>query len=600
MKCIYIFLPLFTLFSLSAFSQVFKIYELDRYTKDSTIAPIKNGSFADINSTLYITFDKLAIAEAIRDFTGNDTMSIDQLKQLKIVLANQVDIMEGFKAYNKDKSLESLNNLAEQMTAFMREARQYPDIRALFNKYTDDYDNKYSASEQDQAGTNGIPQLEEYIFTEMAKRAAELSQQIQAALSSGDVRFRLSGRLSTDNGERDIKLSDDFDTFAADVFTVPRWQATMTPEGQQQLQDIAGLSLRLNSLMDVKGQDIKNWLADSFGAEDCLKDIENRLLSIPQVVASIVPTLAQRAKALAEQPYQQAKKLSDEYANNIAASPGITSVELLEGFNSRLQGTVDSIKTLISSVDNNLIAMLKSEVPQDTQITAFITTFNSCKQSLLADRSKLLDITGRLSLLFGNSKRAAKASSGLSDQVRRLSFDAIPDESFIDLRNSGPRTNGDQLKIRAILEAASDDNTKPIRKTIDQRMFTLQQIGMYSILKPMMLLAAPNGSGDNVDLAGKNFQFAPSYSILFKFGSRKSKVFNDILQPGFGVNFGALDFNTDAVPEFGAALEFTFLRDYFSGGYGYNFGADKDYFFIGFRLPIGAIPLPIFNEVQAK
>lgn len=600
MKRIYIFLPIFTLFSLSAFSQVFKIYELDRYTKDSTIAPIKNGSFADINSTLYITFDKLVIAEAIRDFTGNDTMSLDQLKQLKIVLANQVDIMEGFKAYNKNKSLESLNNLAEQMTAFMREARQYPDIRALFNKYSDAYDSKYSASEQDQAGTNGIPYLEEYIFTEMANLAAELSQQIQATLSSGDVRFRLSGRLSTDNGERDIKLSDDFDTFAADVFTVPRWQATMTPEGQQQLQDIAGLSLRLNSLMDVKGQDIKNWLADSFGAEDCLKDIENRLLSIPQVVASIVPTLAQRAKALAEQPYQQAKKLSDEYANNIAASPGITSVELLEGFNSRLQGTVDSIKTLISSVDNNLIAMLKSEVPQDTQITAFITTFNSCKQSLLADRSKLLDITGRLSLLFGNSKRAAKASSVLSDQVRRLSFDAIPDESFIDLRNSGPRTNGDQLKIRAILEAASDGNTKPIRKTIDQRMFTLQQIGMYSILKPMMLLAAPNGSGDNVDLAGKNFQFAPSYSILFKFGSRKSKVFNDILQPGFGVNFGALDFNTDAVPEFGAALEFTFLRDYFSGGYGYNFGADKDYFFIGFRLPIGAIPLPIFNEVQAK
>ena len=99
--------------------------------------------------------------------------------------------------------------------------------------------------------------------------------------------------------------------------------------------------------------------------------------------------------------------------------------------------------------------------------------------------------------------------------------------------------------------------------------------------------------------ANKRFQFAPSYSVLFKFGSRTSKAINEIWQPSIGVNFGALDFNTDAVPEFSTALEFTFLKDYFSFGYGYNFGADADYFMVGFRIPVGTLPLPMFNNIES-
>ncbi len=594
----YYLLPiLFLSFCFSSFGQVFKVYELDRYSRDSTIAPIKNGQFADINATLYLTFDKEAIAEAIREFSGSDTIAVDQLKQLRAVLANQVEIMEGFKSYAQDPNLNSLNDLADRMNVFFMEAERYPEIQDLYNQYSAAYNQKYSRSERRQAGIGEVPLRDEFIFGEMARKATDLAQQIQSGLTGGDVRFLLSGRLATENGEREVKLSDDFDTFAADVFTVSRWQSTMTMESQQQLQEIGVLSTRLNALMDVKGEDIRNWLKNSFGAEDCLKDVEDRLLSIPQVVSTIAPAMANEVKQLAAQPYKQARKLVEEYSSQLADAPGISTVSLLERFSGQLLNTADSIEALVSTVDNKLIARLR-EIPSDPQVSAFITTFDSCKVRLQADKNQILTIAGRLSALFGHTKKAAQASTSLSEQVRRLSFDAIPNESYVDLRNTGARSNGDQMKIRAILEEVTTGT--PARKIIEQRIFTLQQIGMYSTLKPMMLLAAPNGSGNNVDLEGKNFQFAPSYSILFKFGSRKSKAFNDIWQPGLGVNFGALDFNTDAVPEFGAAFELTLLRDYFSGGYGYNFGADEAYYFIGLRLPIGAIPLPIFNEVQTK
>lgn len=592
-----ILIPLFLFFTVSGFGQIFKLYELDQYTKDNTTDPIKNGNYADINSTLYVTFDKVAIAEAIREFTGSDTISADMLNQLRLVLANQVEIMEGFQTYSENRDLDALNDLATQMQTFFMEADKYTGIQNLYNEYSAKYDQVYPRSRTARVGENGRPFRDEYIFTQMAAKAADLASQIENGISNSNITFSLSGRMSTKKGQRDIKLSDDFDTLEAHSYTVPRWQTEMTEEGKKQLKEIAVLADKLNKLLENKGKDIKNWLLDSFESDDCLKEVESKLISVPQVVATVAPELADSVKNIVKAPYELAKLLSDEYTKNISQSGGITNVQLLENFSSSLSLTVKNIADLIESMDGKLLALLK-DLPANPEISAYIKTFEDCKANLEADRNKILNIINRLSTLFGSSNQAANSASGLSDKVRRLSFDAIPKESFIDLRNTGQRTNGDQINIRAVLEQPGAAGQPAVRKIIEQRVFKVQQIGMYSTIKPMLLLANPIGSGDNVDLSGKRFQFAPSYSVLFKFGSRKSKAINEVWQPSFGANFGALDFNTDAVPEFGAGLEFTFLRDYFSLGYGYNFGADKEYFFVGFRLPVGAIPLPIFNEVQ--
>ena len=477
------------------------------------------------------------------------------------------------------------------------EGEKYPEIQDMYNEFSALYNLTYSRTQRRSAGSDGIPFRDEFIFVEMAKKATQLAEQVEGNLSNSTVRFLLSGLMETKKGQRNVNLSNTVDDYAPKRFTIPRWQTEMTPEDQQRLRDIGQLASQLNRLMDTKGSDIVNWLKDSFNANECLKDMEDRLLSIPQVITTIAPELADRAKAIAEEPYRQARRLSEEYTDNLANAPGMSSVALLQRFSASLLGTADSIESLVLGIDDKLIKLLE-EVPSDPKIQAFRTTYESCREKLQADKNKIMNIAGRLSTMFGNSKGAARAAAKLDEKVKRLSYDEIPEKVRVNLDNTGRRANGDVMIIRAILEAPGVGGAPPVSKIIDERNFKLQQIGMYSIIKPMLLLADPIGSGDNIDLEGKRFQFAPSYSVLFKFGSRTSKAYNEIWQPGLGVNFGALDFNTDAVPEFGAALEFTILRDYFSVGYGYNFGADARYFMVGFRLPISAVPLPLFNEAQ--
>jgi len=593
-----ILIPIFLLLNFSVFGQIFNLYELDQYNKDPNTKPIQDGNYADINSTLFIKFNKDSIADAIREFTGGDTISLDELRQLKVVLTNQVDILKGFKSYGEDPTLESLNDLAVQMNKFFNEAEKYPEIEDLYNEYSAQYNKVYTRQQIRTAGKNGIPFRDEYIFVQMAKKATSLAQSIKNGIGNEKISFLLSGRMSTSTGTRDIKLSDDFDTFTADSYTVSRWQTQLTKEGKKQLEQIGQLSTTLNNLMVAKSSDTKNWLKDSFGAGDCLKDIVARLKSIPQTISTLAPQLATQVKDIVEQPYEQAKALDQKYTNNLANVPGLTSTALLEGFNNNLNSTADSIESLITTMDGKLMGVLKS-LPSNPEIAVFITTFDSCKVELNADKDKILNIVHRLSSLFGHSKKAADSAGDLGDQIKRLSYDAIPTDSQFDLKGTGQRANGDQIRIRAILEEPAKAGAQPLRKTIEIKSFKVQQIGLYSRVRPLLLLANPIGDGPNIDLAGKKFQFAPSYSILFKFGSRTSKAINEIWQPSFGVNFGALDFNTDAVPEFSTALEFTFLRDYFSVGYGYNFGADAKYFMVGFRIPVGALPLPMFNDIQS-
>ncbi|MEL6942081.1 MAG: hypothetical protein AAFO82_05380, partial [Bacteroidota bacterium] len=88
------------------------------------------------------------------------------------------------------------------------------------------------------------------------------------------------------------------------------------------------------------------------------------------------------------------------------------------------------------------------------------------------------------------------------------------------------------------------------------------------------------------------FQFAPNYGIFMKWGSRKSKFYNDFLSFGVGLGFSSPDFNLDGTPEFGAGIMLTGFRDILSFGWSWNFGVDAPYTSIGFNIPftVGGLP----------
>jgi hypothetical protein len=97
--------------------------------------------------------------------------------------------------------------------------------------------------------------------------------------------------------------------------------------------------------------------------------------------------------------------------------------------------------------------------------------------------------------------------------------------------------------------------------------------------------------------ATHKFLFAPAYSVLFRWGSRKSKFYNDFVNVGVGLNFSAPDFNFDGVPEFAVAGAVSAFKDYLEIGYGYNFGHDGWFWFLGFRIPFASASLPVLNSV---
>ncbi len=53
------------------------------------------------------------------------------------------------------------------------------------------------------------------------------------------------------------------------------------------------------------------------------------------------------------------------------------------------------------------------------------------------------------------------------------------------------------------------------------------------------------------------------------------------------MNISAQDLDKDDVLELGYAFVLSTAKDFIQAGYGYNFGVDACFWFVGIRLPIG-------------
>ena len=190
------------------------------------------------------------------------------------------------------------------------------------------------------------------------------------------------------------------------------------------------------------------------------------------------------------------------------------------------------------------------------------------------------------------------AALELSDKVERFSIDKIPDEGNVDLRYLGKRDEGNELYFKAVLETKPKEGEEKVQTvTVDQKYFILFKM-VYIKLKPALIFAAPllkkTGRAEHgITLSDKKtFQAVASYSVLFKFGSRKSVAYNRFLRIGIGLNVAALDFNQDSNYEVGLGLVLSGFNDFVQLGVGRNMDIDANYFFFGINLPIGEISLP--------
>jgi len=177
--------------------------------------------------------------------------------------------------------------------------------------------------------------------------------------------------------------------------------------------------------------------------------------------------------------------------------------------------------------------------------------------------------------------------------VLRFTAGSIPLTGLIELKYIGERKAGDEILIKAVLERGKKAGNRNFeQKTLLRRYVTMSRIAVHVKMSGSVILANPYDRASNPAVALQNrYQFSPTYGIFLKWGSRKSKFYNDFVAFGAGLGFSSPDFNLDGTPEFGAGVMLTGFRDLLNAGLGWNFGLDTPYSFIGFNIPfsIGGI-----------
>lgn len=360
-------------------------------------------------------------------------------------------------------------------------------------------------------------------------------------------------------------------------------------------------------------QELKENLDSIF---QCLKDSFNQIIEDPDIVD--LKDQFPEAEALIEDTRELLSTLDDlkeeldtinDEVNKLKGSPGelenhFLLISSLEDLKQRdLKDDLTKIKTDFENVKDKLkviITMKPDLKPVIDKILEKIKQDN-CIQKIkdiidkeVGDFKRLLDKIKSIK----NSLTTVREQYDLKlgDKVDSLLLDNIPPNGIVDLKFSGPRQEGDEIAFIAVLEKQSADGTEdPKSRTIAR-----QSMMMFKILKLEMnlglIFANPlTKEADYMDKGitlTKSFQAAPSYSILFKPGSRKSIFYNKYIRFGIGINVSALDFNQDSTYELGLGLVLSGFKDYVQLGFGRNMEIDSWYWFFGLNLPFGEIALP--------
>jgi len=589
-----------------SFSQeLIQLYEaqfFDPATPDTN--QIKNAGIVDINSDIIVRIDKTEVMRRIGEFLPKPQNTWANVEKLTTLLRNQNEILQLFNQslQNVDDApnYDMYSQLAELQVQFLDAVSEDDFLLNLYGEAEAAY------SKELRRGTISDPlsfPQELYILQYFAEQCEEYATaaaaEAETIFEASDIRFLMAGFLiSNDFEERPIHLNKRLDSFEPEPYVVPRWVYTLSEGDIAELEQAADLAEALNETTEVSQQEIIDLVRAAVASDNCLNSIkiefDNLRLRLPDIAGS-----AQRQlRELLIEPYLHLEQAITHIRSLTVENENLTSVELLTGFNQNIGNCVTELEAYILSYSENFEGRLQEisdSILVQVEVDQLITVHESCVDAIQSDLDKLNQLGNFLGGVIAPTQQGAQATMEISDKVRRLRPNEIPEQFTLRLSRTGRRTNGDQIEIRALAEVPSAFEPLPL----ETRYFTMQQIDLYSEAKVMVTLANPISGDSSIDLESE-FQFAPSYSVLFRWGSRKSRAWNNFWNVGIGINFAAPDFDTDGIPEFGAGLVVTSFKDFVSTGISYNFGVGAPYYFVGFRVPFTSTVLPVLNSVDVE
>lgn len=578
----------------------------------------------DINSVLTININKDVLRGKAAEELGEGSKEamkkmLSVMDEIKGILEIESDFMRSIRIEPGDNKRTIKGKIATYQGIMERLNRiaQNPSSRIgkiIENTYMNTFSDPLLRS---KSGDEKSIEIYGRIFTALANEIKTFSGELRVA--AGGVTFRMGGWLEQGGTTQPIHI-EGFDEYAPGQYTRIPFLTKQTPEEfAAKMEDVRkaaenaneeGISAVLNINVNLK--EMANKLkTELVPAITCVKD------SAGEIVNDIKGELTSAVQLPETENFiRQLSSLEETALNFIEVTNNLkdTASDLrtdLEGqynffFNAQLFG-----ETLRADLDFTKIKEgfekardeIKGKLPQLTTVlkekikTVLADKINQCLDKFKSVKDTFIGFVSEFWTLVKNKFSVAKEYEPIlaefGKEVTRLKMDDVPKIGTLNLQYTGARNEGDVITVRAVLEKENQDGT--VSKVEVRQSFIMFRI-FKMVINPGLIFADPMVKKEDMAAKGvtltKTFQAVPSYSVLLKFGNRKSIAYNKYLRFGIGLNVAALDFNQDSNYELGLGVVLSAFKDYLQLGVGRNMDSDTWYWFFGLHLPFASISLP--------
>ncbi|MFT6213757.1 MAG: hypothetical protein ACJAS3_000142 [Roseivirga sp.] len=579
MKKIY-FLMLTTFFCTSiSFAQIVKVQE---YNTHNELINVAKPFIIDINGRLKLNIDKSILLDSIigaldqKEYPSEMLALINQSLRLQ-----QKTLMSIAASGSRTERVKALDTFRGNMTplisylvaqqATLQDSPFYKDLAAALGKTNEGYKPYFQV-------------LDQYY--------GQVTQRYSENVKNSAVRFKLGGWLNTEKGPEPFHI-EGFDSISSKGITqVPRF-ATTVPKTEvdnfNQARTLAD-SLQNNTgvLVDLMKKKAESTLDELKTIESKVDDIiNNGIKNFESKVNSTANGIQQQFKL----PVSNLKQSINDFRVNLAtikADVESISLDNALGLAIEADSLIKEATTLKTEV-KALYSLVTTEVAQAQNIaqalksglTVDITNIKTQIDNLATDY--LNELKGILTLLDDSNIKALTATAAnFTSSTYALSYHDVPTSATLDIKSIGQRAVGDEIYFKATIQR--DSTTNSFDETLFWQKYTMFHIGLNSSIRASLIFA--NKVNGNFANSTNDFQMAPSYSAIFKIGTRKSMFYNKYFTPGLGLNISTLDFNNDNTPEIGIGVTAAFFKDYVQLGYGRNMATDDSFWLFGLRLPL--------------
>jgi hypothetical protein len=551
---------------------------------------------ADINSKLEIHLNKTAINARIAAENNSKPVITDQLTAVNELIKKQTALL---KLLDPQIAITNAGNIVEQrktygklMNDFANDVKKVPGLEVRVNKL---YENYYANLNVNRVKYSYV---QNYVISNLPEIVKNITDELQQANSSANIKLQIVATIAgAGQTPRKVHVTN-FDNYANGVYyEVPRWVTTFSQSDIDAFEQTGQLAGSLNQQINQNFSGIKKLLSDQLGSIDCFSTLLKELQQLDQDKNAIFLQSLDAASQYIDNNTQSVTTLINAIQALQALNGNDASgADALSAFNNISTQFINLAEKFPTSVDD-LAAGLPVVIKNNPKIASFIFDLNKCLQQLKNDvelvKSLVQVVTAVISPAQGTSDAIGKTTGN------QLSFtaDQLPGLGIIDLKSTGKRDDGDILTIQLISLTQDDINNSRPGTVLNDYPIALEQIKFYSQSNISLIGAIPMGKSSSVKLAHA-VQFAPSGSLILKFGSRTNPTWNAI-SPGIGFNLATPDFDLDGTPDISYGGVMTLFRNVLSVGISYNTRTSSPFWFFGLSLPFANLGLP-FGQVKTN